>query len=77
MEPTASDEPLLGTADLQSLADLGNSFAVVRNMRLVPIAWSQVVLLVVSAAVPMLALILFEYPIDELILGGLRLLVGV
>jgi hypothetical protein len=72
-----SDEPILGTADLQSLADLGNSFDVIRRMRLVPIAWSQVVLIVVLAALPMLTLLLFEFPLDQLIIGGLRLLAGV
>jgi hypothetical protein len=73
----ASDEPLLGTADLQSLADLSNSFAVISGIRLVPIARPQVVMLVASAAVPMLALILFEIPLEQLILGSLRLLGGV
>jgi hypothetical protein len=32
----APNESLLGTADLQSLADLGNSFAIVEQMRLLP-----------------------------------------
>ena len=31
-----ADEPLVGSADIQSLADLGNSFELVRSMRLVP-----------------------------------------
>jgi hypothetical protein len=75
--PATGEEPLLGTADLQSLADLGNGFAAITSMRLLPIAWSQVVLIVLFAAVPMLALILFEVPLDELILGAVRLLVGV
>jgi len=35
------DELVLGTADLQSLADLGNSFEVVRNMRAVPVTFRQ------------------------------------
>ena len=30
------DEPLVGSADIQSLADLGNSFEVVKEMRWVP-----------------------------------------
>ncbi len=34
----ARGEEILGTADIQSLADLGNSYAVVREMRLVPFA---------------------------------------
>jgi hypothetical protein len=45
-------------------------------MRIVPIAWSQVVLIVAFVALPMLTLILFEVPLDELILGALKLLVG-
>jgi len=36
------DEPLLGSADIQSLADLGNSFSTVREMRLVPFGWQDV-----------------------------------
>ena len=31
-----TDEPLLGSADFQSLADLHNGFEVVRGIRLVP-----------------------------------------
>jgi hypothetical protein len=38
-------EPLLGSADLQSLADLANSFAVIRDMRLVPMERHQFLLL--------------------------------
>jgi len=34
----APDEPLLGTADIQSLADLAKSAAIVRNMRTVPVS---------------------------------------
>jgi hypothetical protein len=32
----AADEPLVGSGDIQSHADLGNSFEVIRTMRLVP-----------------------------------------
>ena len=31
------DEPFVGSADIQSLADMGNSFEVVRSMRTIPI----------------------------------------
>jgi len=31
-----ADEPLIGSADIQSLADLGNSFEVVKGMRWAP-----------------------------------------
>jgi hypothetical protein len=70
-------ESLLGTADLQSLADLGNSYGIVTEMQLVPMTWAQIVWLTTSAAVPMLPLMLFAYPLDELIIGGVRSLLGV
>ena len=41
-------EELLGSADIQSLADLGNSFGFVREMRTVPFSWQDVILLAVS-----------------------------
>jgi hypothetical protein len=75
--PATHDASLLGSADLQSLADLGNSFAVVRSMRIVPIAPSQLVLLAAATVVPMLPLILFVVPADEIIIRSLRTLFNV
>jgi hypothetical protein len=60
-------EPLLGTPDLQSLADLGNSIEVVRAMRWVPMSTRLVRDLAVAAVLPMLPLLLFKYPITELV----------
>jgi hypothetical protein len=62
-EPT---ESLLGTSDLQSLADLGNSLNVVRNMRVAPVSTNLLLHLAVAAALPMLPLLLFKYPLAEL-----------
>lgn len=59
-------EVLLGTADLQSLADLNNSIMIVRNMRLVPWSPRLVYALGASAVAPMLPLLLFKYPLAEL-----------
>jgi hypothetical protein len=70
------DEPLLGTADLQSLADLGNSFEVIRNMRPVPFGLYQAVVLLAAAVVPMLPLLLTVWPLDELVLHSVKSLVG-
>lgn len=36
LDSDKNDEPILGTPDIQSLADLGNSYAGVREMRIVP-----------------------------------------
>lgn len=59
-------EPLLGTPDLQSLADLGNSISVVRDMRVVPISLFLVKDYVLVALLPFLPLFLFKYPVAEL-----------
>jgi hypothetical protein len=57
----------VGTADIQSLADLSNSFAVVRAMRLVPFGKETVFGLVIVTALPLLPLALTMFPLDELI----------
>jgi hypothetical protein len=61
------DEALVGTADIQSLADLGNSFAVVSKMRAVPFGKETVLQLLAVTALPLLPLALTMFPLDELI----------
>ncbi|MDE2449917.1 MAG: hypothetical protein KGO22_13160 [Gammaproteobacteria bacterium] len=67
-----SSEPLMGSADIQSLADMGNSFAVVRTMRLAPITRDAVLELSAAVLVPLAPLLLTVMPIEQL----LRNLVG-
>jgi hypothetical protein len=69
-----STEPLLGTPDVQSLADLANAFGVIRQMRIIPMTRSQILLLAGAAAVPALPLIFFIIPLNELIIRGVRTL---
>jgi hypothetical protein len=57
----------LGTADIQSLADLSNSVSIVRDMRLVPVSLSIVKSLAVAALLPLLPLVLFKYPLADLL----------
>jgi hypothetical protein len=59
-------EPLLGTPDLQSLADLSNSVNIVRNMRRVPTSMRMLKDFAIAALLPMLPLLLLEYPVAEL-----------
>ena len=61
------DEPLLGTADIQSHADLANVYAVVRNMRSTPITRQAVVQLVVATAAPIAPLALTMMPLGQLV----------
>jgi hypothetical protein len=71
------DEPLLGSADIQSLADLGNSFSVIRQMRVIPIGPGLLVPLIVASLVPMLPLLLLAFSVNDLLLRLLSLLFGV
>lgn len=66
-EERAANETLLGNPDASSLADLGSSFTVVRQMRLVPIDKPTLIALAVSAALPMIPVILYATPTPELI----------
>jgi hypothetical protein len=63
----APAEPLLGTADIQSLADLSNSVSIVRDMRLVLVSPSMLMYLAAAALLPLLPLVLFKYPIADLL----------
>jgi hypothetical protein len=60
-------EPMLGSGDIQSLADLGNSFAVVQGMRMVPVTRDAVFQLIVATVAPIAPLVLTMMPLDELL----------
>ena len=63
----APGEPLLGTADIQAMADLSTSVSIVRDMRLVPVSPSMLMYLAAAALLPLLPLVLFKYPIADLL----------
>jgi hypothetical protein len=63
----ADDEPLVGSGDIQSLADLGNSFQVIREINPFPFGKDTLVLLVVFTILPGLPLVLTMIPLEELI----------
>jgi hypothetical protein len=60
-------ETLVGTSDIQSLADLSNSFEVVHEMRLVPFGRATVLHLALLCAVPLAPLVLTMMPLEQLI----------
>lgn len=70
----AEAEALLGSADIQSLADLGNSFEMVRKMRIIPIGLRTTLNLLASAAGPFAPLLLTMFPLEELLKQAVRLL---
>ena len=60
-------EPLVGSADIQSLADLGNSFEVIKTMRLVPFTKETVFQLGVVTVAPIAPLLLTMISFEELL----------
>jgi hypothetical protein len=68
-----ADEPLVGSGDIQSLADLSNSFEVVRTMRIAPVTKEAFVQLVVATLAPVVPLALTMMPVEEL----LKKLIGI
>ena len=63
----AAGESFVGTADLQSLADLSNSFEVVKTARIVPITRDAVVPLIVAVLLPVLPLMLTMMSLEDLL----------
>jgi hypothetical protein len=59
---------LLGTGDIQSLADLGNSYGLVRDMRVVPFGLEDITCLAAVTAAPFLPLLLTIWSPEELIM---------
>jgi len=62
-----SDEALVGSADVQSLADMGNSFEVVKGMKPVPFGKDTVLQLALISLAPVAPLVLTMIPVGELI----------
>jgi hypothetical protein len=61
------DEPLVGSGDVQSLADLSNSFEVVKGMKPVPFGKDTVLQLAVISLAPVAPLVLTMIPLGELL----------
>jgi hypothetical protein len=60
-------EEILGTSDIQTLADLATSYSVVREMRLVPFSLTDVAQLAIATILPVLPLLLTIMPLEELV----------
>jgi hypothetical protein len=62
-----ADEPLVGSGDIQSLADLGNSLEVVRTMRILPVTKEALLQLAAASLAPIMPLALTMMPLEELL----------
>lgn len=67
-------EPLMGSSDIQSLADLRGGFEVVNDMRWVPFSLQSVVRLVVIALLPVAPLLLTMVSLRELVEALVKIL---
>jgi len=65
--PDEEGEPLLGSGDIQSLADLDNSFRIVKEIKLVPFGKDTVIRFLVVIALPMLPLAFTMFSPEELL----------
>jgi hypothetical protein len=67
-----SDE-LLGTGDIQSLADLGSSYAAIGDMRAVPFGVRDMIRLAAVTAVPLVPLGLTTFSLEELLMQLIKI----
>jgi hypothetical protein len=65
--PITGRERLLGSADIQSLSDLANIFAAVKETRLVPFGKDTVLQFLVVIALPLAPLVFTMFSVEELI----------
>ncbi len=72
-DPSTSEE-LLGAADIQSLADLGNSYGLVRDMRSVPFGLDDFTRLAAATAAPLVPLLLTIFSPEELLMRIIKVL---
>ncbi len=63
---TPADAPLIGSPDIQSLADLANSYEVVRTMRIVPTSIEAILRVAVATLAPIMPISLTMIPLNEL-----------
>ena len=60
-------EPLVGSADIQSLADMAGSYEIVQTMRNVPITAQMIVGFAVATLLPVAPLVLTLMPLSEIL----------
>jgi hypothetical protein len=72
LNDSAPYEELLGANDIQSLADIGNSYALVRDMRPVPFGLQDIARLAAATAAPLVPLLLTIFSADELLMRVIK-----
>jgi hypothetical protein len=70
----SESEDLLGSGDIQSLADLGNSYSVVAEMRTLPVKLEDISRLAMATVAPFVPLLLTVYSFEELVMRLVKVL---
>ncbi|MBK7158377.1 MAG: hypothetical protein IPH77_07430 [Ignavibacteria bacterium] len=70
-----NSEPLLGNADIQSLADLSNSVKMVQDQLIIPLRISTFIAFFVVLIIPYLPLLLLRFTSEEILQGILNFFV--
>ena len=73
-QPDAAPEGLLGSPDIQSLADLANAYEVVLRMRPVPITLRVLVQVAVALALPLAPLLLTMVSLEDVVSRAMEFL---
>jgi hypothetical protein len=71
---TPPSEEVLGSADIQSLADLNNCYDIVRSMRAVPFGMDDISRIAAVTAAPLVPLLLTIFSPEELIMRLIKIL---
>jgi hypothetical protein len=66
MKTNSAEDQLIGSNDIQSLADMANSYKIVERMQFVPITRTDIILLVLATIAPLVPLVLTMMPFNEL-----------
>ena len=68
------EEQLMGSGDIQSLADLGNSYLVIEGMKIVPFGWKTTAGLAAAFIFPILPLFLTVMPLKDIVKTVMKVL---
>ncbi|MBU3593588.1 hypothetical protein ICN42_05695 [Polynucleobacter sp. 71A-WALBACH] len=69
-----TDEPFIGSADIQSLADLSNSFEIIKSTRAFPFDIKNVIQLIIITVLPIAPLLLTMFSLEDLLLTIFKIL---
>ena len=70
----SADEPLLGSADIESLADMRNGYQLIEGIRLTPFGMKNVTSVAASTLLPVAPLVLTTFSVEQLLDRVLKVL---